>query len=109
MLGAGVGQRLEFLDPMNNASEPEQLEHLAEERPAIDIQAQAAMAEHAINEQEITGARAKIENPLWRHAVEADVLHAPNVQFKETLGLDVFRPISASRHTIDLLDSFQLR
>ena len=67
------------------------------------------MAEHAIYEEEITSARSEIENLLWRHSVEANVLNAANIHFQEPLGFDIFRPVTAPRHSVSLLKTFQLR
>ena len=94
---------------MNDTLQAEQLEHFAEERDVIDVEAEAAVSKHAIDEEEITGTRAKIENALGRHPIEADVLNPADVHFQETLGLDVFGPLSGAGNAMGLLQLFQLR
>src|SRR5438876_7133215 len=92
---------------MNNALEPEQFEHLAKERDVMDIQPQTTVAKDAVDEEEITGARSKIENALRPHPIKADVLNTPNIHFEEALGLDVLGPLGSAGHTVGLLEPFQ--
>src|ERR1051325_9519044 len=83
------------------------MKRLAIQRHIIDINTEPGMTEDFVDEKEITGARAKIENVLGRHMIKADVLDAPDVHSQETLGLDILRPLRRTGDAIGLLKALQ--
>ena len=92
-LAAEIGQRFESFDLPGFSFDLEKIDKVAEEREAVDVESEAAVAKMLANEKEETAATTEIENFLRRHLIQFQVLDAFDVGFEPLLDAQVLRRV----------------
>src|SRR5204863_10095681 len=71
-----IRQRLESVDLINDSAHAEQLQKIAEQRNAIDVEADDGVAKVLQDEQEESASATEVENTFRRRAMKIQILHA---------------------------------
>ena len=85
-----IRQRLVCIDSANDSLNSEQLQQFAEQRNALDIEAQHGMTQILQDEQKESAAATQVEDAFGRRAMKIQILHPFTIQSQPRLDVRVF-------------------
>ena len=86
-----IGQRLQHLDPVNNALDPEEFDQVIEDRHSWNIEPETAMTAGLRHKKEKSRPASDVQNILRRGPVEVEILDPPDVDPEPFFQIEVFR------------------
>src|SRR5215831_833665 len=88
-----IWEGTKWLDSLNYAADTEQVGNFPEHRQTIHVQANSGMTEQLRDVEKISGAAAKIQNPLGAREIEFKLANPADVHTDPAVEIEIFGPV----------------